>query len=444
MQLTEVAHVIQGNLQGENLHFSAIATDSRKLNSGEVYVALVGENFDGHHFIKEVETKGAVAAIVNRPVESTMPLIIVEDTLKALADLASYHRQQFHCPIIAVTGSCGKTTTKMLLTNVFAQKGQVLSNPASFNNSIGVPLTLLQLDNNHDFAITELGANHLGEIDFLSRLVQPQVSIITNAGPAHLKGFGDLNGVAKTKGEIFNGLTAGGVAIINIDDAKAPYWLEKAAAFRIITFGLSPKADVYAKEIIFDEFAKPSFYLVTPAGYCKIKLPLMGQHNIYNALAASAAAFALGLDLNLISCGLEQAEAVVKRLVEYKGKTGAIVIDDSYNANPASMLAAIRLLTQRSNHSILVVGDMLELGEKTADFHHQMGLQAKELGVKQLFCLGEYSQLAAQSFGQSSMHFMDHASLINALKPQLNPKVTVLVKGSRGMTMEKIVEAIRE
>lgn len=444
MQLNEIEKIVQGKLCGPNIGFSGINTDTRKLNPGELFIALSGDNFDGHHFIAEAEQKGAAAALVMHPIETQMPIIIVKDTIKALADLAAHHRQQFQCPIIAVTGSCGKTTTKMFLANVFSQKGKVLANPASFNNSIGVPLTLLQLTASHDFAVTELGANHLGEIDSLSRLVQPQVSIITNAGPAHLKGFGDLDGVAKTKGEIFHGLTAEGVAIINADDAKAGYWLNKAAAYRIVTFGLSEAAEISAKEIKFNVRAQPSFVLVTPQGEITVNLPLMGRHNIYNALAAAAAAYALNIDLDSISKGLEQGEAVVKRLVEYQGQAGSIIIDDSYNANPASMLAAIELLAQRSNHSILVMGDMLELGDQTPDFHHQVGVQAKQLGIKQLFCLGEYSQSTAKAFGSLGSYYSDHNALIDALKSQLNTGVTVLVKGSRGMVMEKVVEAIRE
>lgn len=444
MQLSDLAHIVHGQLQGQNKEWLGVSTDTRQLQPGQLFIALKGEHFDAHDFIELAEQKGAAAAIVHRPVTSKIPLIYVPDTLQALADLAFDHQSKFSCPRIAVTGSCGKTTSKMLLANVFATVGNVLSNPASFNNAIGVPLTLLQLTADYQYAITEIGANHLKEIGVLARLVKPKVAIITNAANVHLEGFGDIDGVAKTKGEIFEGLTADGVAVINADDAKADYWRQLASAYRIITFGINQLADIYAENITLDARGNPHFTLFTPEGCCNIQLPIMGTHNVYNALIAAAAAYIFNIKLDNIRQGLENATAVSKRLVEYKGQADAIVIDDSYNANPASMLAAIQLLTQRSRQTILVMGDMLELGPRTDEFHHQVGIQAKQHGVKQLFCLGKYSESAARAFGDCGFSFENRDQLIDALKPQLNKEVTVLVKGSRGMAMEKIVAAIKK
>lgn len=444
MKLTEAALLLRAELRGMDAVFEGVSTDSRTLKPGQLYFALRGEKFDGHDFILNAARAGATAAVISQETQADIPCLKVTNTRQALAELARFHRQQFSIPMIAVTGSCGKTTTRGLLASIFSQVGEVLASVNSFNNDIGVPLTLLQLTPTHQFGIFEMGANHSGEIAFLTHLVHPDVAIITNAAQAHLEGFGDLAGVACAKGEIFQGLGSGGFAIINADDSHANFWRQLAGSRRVLTFGIENSADVRALNINYNDNGLPRFELHCGGESCEINLPLLGAHNIYNALAAAAAGYSQGLPLTAIQKGLHEVQAEKRRLVEQQIPGGAAMIDDSYNANPLSMRAAIAILARRSGERILVMGDMRELGEDARLYHQQIGLDAKNSGIDHLFCFGDLSRHAAQAFGRRAYFFADQKELIQALKPYMRESVTVLVKGSNSMQMDKVVSALRD
>lgn len=444
MKLSEAARILHAQLRGQDAAFNGVSIDTRTLQPGQLYIAIRGEKLDGHDFISQAIQAKAAGAMVSQDNIEGLPVVKVANTRQALADLARFHRQQFNLPIIAVTGSCGKTTTKALLTSVFGQAGKVLSNVKSFNNDIGVPLTLLELTHQHQYAITEMGANHAGEIAFLTHLVHPSVAIITNAAQAHLEGFGDLDGVACAKGEIFQGLSAQGVAIINADDNYADFWRQLAGSRKVITFGVEKPADVSARHIQYNENGQPSFELWIAGQSAPVQLQLMGKHNVHNALAAAAAGHALALPLPVIQAGLNSASAEKRRLVEQRSPQGAVIIDDSYNANPLSVRAAIELLALRAGERILVMGDMRELGEKAVLYHQEIGEAAKNSGIQQLFCYGDLTRHTAAAFGKKAYFFADRDELIQALKPQLREQVTVLIKGSNSMQMDQVVAALRD
>lgn len=442
MKLKQAAEILNGILHGIDNDFNFVSIDSRTLMAGDLFFAIQGEHYDGHDFVEAAAHAGAIAAVVSQLVDTNIPLLKVNDTHKALILLAEYHRNQMAIPIVAVTGSCGKTTTRSLLESIFKQCGTTLASEKSYNNNIGVPLTLLRLTPQCQFAVCELGANHAGEIAELTRLVKPDVAIITNAAPAHLEGFGSLQGVATAKGEIFQGLKPGGVAIINADDNYADYWRQLNKQNKVITFGINKKADIKARDIHFDKNGQPLFTLISPVGEIKINLQIMGVHNVMNALAAAAASLALDIQLEMIKKGLESGTAVNKRLVEKKGYAGATIIDDSYNANPLSVSAAMDVLMNKSGLKILVLGDMRELGTQSEQFHQQIGKEAAVKKIDKLYCYGQQSKITALEFGPNAHHFQNKDELIQALKKELADNVTVLIKGSRSMRMELIVEAL--
>ena len=444
MKLSEVAKIVHSDLVGQDAEFKDVSTDTRSIQSGNLFIALRGPNFDANNFVNKAEAQGAVGAIVSRIVATTLPLICVNNTLEALVQLARHQREQINIPIISVTGSCGKTTTCALLASVFQQCGNVLVSKKSFNNHIGLPLTLLQLHHNHSYAIFELGANHPGEIAFLSKLVRPSVTIITNAGLVHLKGFGSLEGVAKAKSEIFEGLTLDGTVIINNDDHFTQFWHRLSGSREVFTFGVDQPADIMAKNIMINVDGRLIFRLILPDSQIEIQLPLIGVHNIANALASAAAAYVQKLPLSAIKTGLESVTPVNRRLVEQKGYQDAIIIDDSYNANPLSVSAAIAVLAKRPGHSILVLGDMLELGEDDKKLHWDIGKRALESGINQLYCYGILTKHTVNAFGKSAYHFNDQYRLLSALKNDLNAHVVVLIKGSLSMRMDNIVKVLLE
>lgn len=444
MKLSQVAKIVSSDFNGKDEEFESVSADTRTLQPGTLFVALQGSRFDGNNFVEKARERGAVGALVTRIIEIELPLILVSDTLTALAQLANYQRKQIQLPIIAVTGSCGKTTTRALLASIFRQCSNILVSEKSFNNSIGVPLTLLRLRAEHNYAVIELGANRPGEISSLTQLVRPAIGIITNAAPAHLEGFGSIEGVANAKGEIFQGLSGNGVAVINADDCFANFWHSLVGKRRVITFGVNHPADITAKNIKTNSAAQPAFQLITPKEEICIQLPLIGVHNVSNALAAASAAYAEGLSLAAIKTGLEAVSAVTGRLAEQKGYRGAIIIDDSYNANPLSVSAAIDVLAKRKGNSILVFGDMLELGENCHQFHRKIGERALQSGIQQLFCYGNFTQLTAKTFGKNAYHFNNQNQLLSALKDQLHENCVVLIKGSFSMNMSRIVRALIE
>ncbi len=422
--------------------FQSISIDTRTLQPGDVFVALVGDNFDGHDYIKEAEQKGAIAAVVDHEVKCNIPLIKAEDTCYALGELAAIKRQHADIPVIAITGSCGKTTTKAMLASILNIYGKTLATKENLNNNIGVPLTLLQLQPRHEFAVIEIGANQVHEIAYSAKLAEPNIAVITNAAPVHLEGFSDLDGVARVKGDILQGLTNDGIAILNADDKYFNFWQSLLKGQRSLSFAIQKPADFYAENIIIDEEHRTHFILHSPLGNKPIHLQMVGTHNVMNALAASCSAYAAGASLAAIKVGLETMLPVAQRMLHKKGYNGAVIIDDSYNANPRSMEAALQVLMHGCGEKILVVGDMGELGVKREQYHHKLGIKARELGVHRLYAVGQLTKSTAQAFGEKGYYFTNRNELIAAINAILAPDVTVLVKGSKVNKMWEIVAAL--
>ena len=442
--LFAAAQRIGATLSGDNAGFSRVITDTRQLSSGDLFVALKGDRFDGHEFVAQAAAQGAVGALVSRKIECALPQIVVGDTLTALQAYAASWRHDFDLPVVAVTGSNGKTTTKQLLSAIAAARGPVLATQGNLNNHIGLPLTLLSMRREHRTAVIEMGANHLGEIALLTELTRPNIGVITQAGDAHLEGFGSREGVARGKGELFAGL-AGGVAVINADDAYAPLWREMAAGSSVISFGFSVHADVRALHVQPHPHDAPTgmrFELRAPEGGQTVTLPLPGQHNVSNALAAAACGVALGMDLRDIAAGLARVEAPQGRVNWKQTPEGARLLDDSYNANPTSLRAGMELLAALPGQRILVLGGMAELGPEAPRLHHEAGRAAKTLGINRLYTLGALAGEAAQAFGEGAQAFENVDELADALRPQLNKNVALLVKGSRSSRMERVVAAL--
>lgn len=443
MKLSTLATQLQGKICGSDASYTGFSLDSRHIKPGQLFIAIVGDQFDGHDFIELAKQRGAVAAVVDRPMAIDFPLLHVLDTRKALGALAKHHRHQFSIPIIALTGSCGKTTTKEMIVAILNESGLVLTNNKNFNNDIGVPLTLLNLTAQHRYAVIEMGANHLGEIAYLSQMTNPDVALITNIGLAHLQGFGSMAGVARAKAEIFSGLCAKGVAVVNADDSFSKTWQKQLAPYRVVRFGLSDKANFLATSIQIDAQGKASFLLQSPSGEeCMIGLTLPGQHHVMNALAAAAAASQLGIGLADIKIGLEKTQPVPGRVNVIKTRTGATIIDDSYNANPSSVAVGLKLLLHYPGRHILVMGDMAELGENADHYHRQIGQLAKELNVEEVYTCGALSALTAEAFGVKAKHYANQEELIVALKLKLQNKVTILIKGSRSARMDKVAAVL--
>ncbi len=448
MMLSELARQVDGELRGADRRFEAIGTDTRTLGAGTLFIALQGRNFDAHEFLATAAARGAVAALVQRDAPTGLPVVRVADTRLALGRLASAWRDRFAIPLVAVTGSNGKTTVKGMLAAILAARGAVLSTRGNLNNDIGVPLTLLNLRSDHRAAVIEMGANQPGDIEYLTRLARPTVALITNAAPAHLAGLGDIAGVAREKGQIFSGLAPDGCAVINADDPREGLWRVMAAPHRSVSFGLRYPADVTARDLHLNAALGCSFTLTTPAGEAAVELRLSGRHNVMNALAAAAAAHAVGLGVADIAYGLESMRAVERRLQLRRGIHGARVIDDSYNANPGSVKAALEVLAVggADGEKILVLGDMGELGNAGQALHEQVGRQARAIGVSRVYAVGELARTVAGAFGKGAAHFPDQGALIAALRADLAAlapaPVTVLVKGSRSMRMEYVVDAI--
>ena len=440
MRLSEAAGVLHGKVIGEDVAFHAVSTDSRTVQAGDLFVALRGERFDGHAYVAECLQRGAAAALVSQQVAGAGSQLVVADTRVALGLLAAYWRSQFSIPLVAVTGSNGKTTVKEMLAAILraAAGGDaaVLATQGNLNNDIGLPMTLLKLRGQHRYAVAEMGMNHAGEIAYLTRLGKPDVALVNNALPAHLEGLGSVEGVARAKGEIFQGLGAGGTAIINADDAYAPLWRELAAPHRIQTFGLEQTADVSADYQLNADGSEVT--LKTPEGSARLHLPAAGLHNVRNALAATAAALAVGVTLEAVVNGLQQFSGAKGRLQRKSGLQGCTVIDDTYNANPASMRAAIDVLAACPGKRVLVLGDMGELGADAEQLHAEIGQYVRAARLDGLLTLGEMSRAYAGE------RYDTPEQLADALRPQLDNTTTVLVKGSRFMRMERVVALITE
>lgn len=450
MLLSQAAQALGGKLIGPDIRFNAVSTDSRAIASGDLFVALQGERFDGSAFVASAMQGGAVAALVNTNkveglasvLNSETSILAVEDTRLALGHLAAHWRAQFAIPVVAVTGSNGKTTVKEMLASILgAAAGSadaVLATRGNFNNDIGMPLTLLKLRSTHRFAVIEMGMNHPGEIDYLTRLARPDVAIINNASGAHLAGLGSVEAVAQAKGEIFSGLPENGIAVINADDEFAPLWKELAGKHTVIEFALERAVAILAQWQVRGYGAY--IEVDTPQGSFNAHLQVPGAHNVRNALAATAAAVGLHIPLSAIAAGLEKFSGVGGRLQRKSALHGAVLIDDTYNANPASMSSAIKVLVQAEGKKILVLGDMGELGDDAARLHGEIGAEAQRMGVDEMLALGDLSIHAVREFGAGARHFERIEDLLAALDQDMDADSTVLVKGSRFMKMERVVQ----
>ena len=444
MTLKEIQNITNAKLIGDESKLDSscvvrgVNTDSRTIKHGELFVALKGDNYDAHDFISHALDRGASAYLLEREIAGIHPALVVKNTRLAFGQIAKAWRQQFNYPIVAVTGSNGKTTVKEMLSSIFSIQGNVLATKGNFNNDIGVPITLYRLSDNHDSAVIEMGANHMKEISYLTNLVNPDVAIITNAGSAHIEGFGSLDNIAKAKGEIFEGLSDDGVAIINYDDSHFSYWKGLVSNKKIISFGSSSNADVS-----FVSREKNSLTIKIKNGSdFDLILPLLGKHNILNALSAIAASVALNIKTEFIKQGLESMQAVPGRLEQKQGINNSVVIDDTYNANPTSLAAAIDVISGFTGEHHVVLGDMGELGEDSIHLHKQAGNTIKQSKVKYLYTLGESSQSTSNEFGSGAQHFSSKDNLVSQLNKNLKQGDVVLVKGSRSMQMENIVNSI--
>lgn len=440
--LADVARVTGGRLVGANCAFDSVSTDTRTLPPGALFVALKGPSFDAHDFAEQARKQGAVGALVERELSSPMPQVVVVDALRALSEFARAWRESFAIPVVGVTGSNGKTTTKEIIGAILSLRGPCLVTQGNLNNHIGVPLMLMRLHAAHRAAVIEMGANHEGEIAALAALARPTVGVITNAGAAHLEGFGDLDGVARGKGELFRALGAERVAVINADDVYADYWRQSTRA-RILTFGLQ-RADFSARSVRSMAGDEPgyAFEMTTPLGACEMRLALAGEHNLRNALGAAAAAYAAGANLDEIARGVASMRAVSGRLQIKPAMRGAHLIDDSYNANPSSVRAGVDALQTLAGRHWLILGDMMELGASADELHAQIGEYAREHGIERLWTVGAKAKLASQAFGAGGEHFSDLDALTAAARRELAADVTVLIKGSRVNRLERVVAAL--
>ncbi|MGE5489951.1 MAG: UDP-N-acetylmuramoyl-tripeptide--D-alanyl-D-alanine ligase [Actinomycetota bacterium] len=429
---------------GADVLLDGVSSDTRNIAAGQLFVALKGERFDAHDFLAQARDQGAVAVLVSSAgrLPAGLPAVVVADTRLALGRLAAVWRARYDIPVVAVTGSNGKTTTKEMVAAILkAQFGDaVLATRGNLNNDIGLPLTLLGMNDEHQAAVIEMGMNHPGEIDYLTRIGKPTVALVTNAQRAHLQGMGDLDEVAREKGSIFNGLKTDGVAVVNADDRYADFWCRAAAGHSVLTFGIDQPADV--RGIVSQYGLETQVHLVAPQGEVEFSLNTPGRHNARNAVAAAAACLAAGVSLNAVAKGLSAFAGVKGRLQRRAGQNGAVILDDTYNANPDSVRAGIDVLASTVGRKLLVLGDMGEIGDASAQYHDEVGGYAKSQGIDLLYSLGDASQLAARNFGEGGRHFRNPDDLVAALKPELAQGTTVLVKGSRFMKMERIADAI--
>lgn len=441
LALKEIALWTGGTLAGADAIAHAVSTDTRTLQAGDLFVALVGEQHDGHAHVVQAAARGAVGALVARRVDGALPQVVVGDTLRALGDLASAVRAQRDVTVLGITGSNGKTSVKALTRAIMSRCGATHANTANFNNEIGLPMTVLSMPEDTRFAVLEMGAGKPGDIAYLAAIARPSVAVVNNVGPAHLERLHSLEGVAETKGAIYRALPADGIAVINADDAFASYFAGLAGSRRQLRFGLAQPADVTVRDLRLDADGS-TFTLVLPGGDAAVQLPLPGRHNVCNALAAAALAHAAGAPLAAIVAGLAQAEGVGGRLRKVLLADGATLIDDAYNANPGSALAAVATLALQPGERWLVLGNMAELGPAAGALHAEVGRAAKAQGIERLFAVGALAAEAAQAFGADARVFADQDALVAALRSGLHPGVTVLVKGSHSSHMERVVAAL--
>ena len=440
--LAKVAATMHGELHGADHGFRGVSTDTRSLRKGELFFALQGPNFDGASFVDAAARGEASGAVVNAALETDLPVIVVDDTLDALSKVAADWRAQMPATVVGITGSNGKTTLKEMVASCLSLEAETLPTAGNLNNEIGVPLMLARLGPEHRYAVIEMGANHAGEIAHLAALVKPSIVAITNAAPAHLEGFGSLEGVSKAKGEILSVEPRPDRAILNADDEFFPYWRSLVEDIEVSSFGLAPQADFRASDVYATDHGS-AFTLHMPESEIQVSLPLLGAHNVLNACAAAAIVSALGLDDERIKAGLEHSEPVAGRLQPVRSASGDTLYDDSYNANPVSVVAAAKFLAAQPGDSWLVLGDMAELGDDEEEMHAAVGSDLKNAGIGHLVATGPLCRQTVDAFGEGAEWFDTREAMIDHLKASLDGNGSVLVKGSRSTGMEMVVEALK-
>lgn len=443
LSLQQIADYMGATLIGSSIDINRISTDTRQILTGDLFVALRGENYDAHNFLAQAKDAGACALVLEKESSDIhLPQLLVADTTRALGAIAALIRSQFDGVVAAITGSCGKTTVKEMLAEILSTHGKVHATKGNFNNHIGMPLTLFNLSADDKFAVLEMGASAGGEIDYLVQLARPHIALVNNVMPAHVEGFGSVDAIARAKAEIYQGLNESGVAIINLDDSYASEMMCELPTQNKLTFSVfNSSADVYAKNIQ-QQSQGTIFSLCTPNGQCEVTLHVIGRHNLANGLAASCCAIAAGASLSSIAAGLDRFKAVDGRLNIEEGVAGCIVVDDSYNANPGSVCAAIDAVKNIPGNKILVLGDMAELGSEAESSHKMIGEYAQTAGFQHLYSAGILSRDAVDSFGINAEAFNDKDSLVEKLITQVSKETVVLIKGSRSARMEVVAQAL--
>lgn len=447
--LSQMAHITGGELVGDDLSITAVSTDTRAIENGSLFVALIGERFDAHDFCQQAAEAGAGALLVQKRLDVNVPQIVVTDSKIALGELAAWVHHSCQTPTVAITGSCGKTTVKEMVASILQLKGQVLFTAGNFNNDIGVPLTLLRSQAENDYAVIELGANHIGEIAYTTQLVKPDIALVNNVAAAHLEGFGSIDGVKQAKGEIYQGLSAGGVAIVNLDSHGDALWQPVLADKKVITFSqANPQANFYASDVTMNEEGKASFTLHIPDDSQQIELSLgiIGQHNVANAIAASIIALQMGATSEEIQSGLMHLNKVKGRVDVEQLSPSVKLIDDSYNASVPAMKAAVDLLGAFKGQRWLILGNMAELGEESLALHRQVGEHAAPLKFEHVLTYGTDARVISDLC--DGIHFETHQEMIDYIKQHLDQTVsenhTILVKGANGARMFEVAAALKE
>lgn len=445
--LSELAQELGGELLGDNVEVSSLSTDTRSISVGDTYLALVGDNFNGNKFMDEAFANGANAAIVSdtsAQKDSSNSVIKVRDTHIALGKIASMSRSNSSAKILALTGSQGKTTVKEMMGAILSCEGSTLITQANLNNTIGVPLTLLNINKEHEYAVIEMGADCHGEIEFSATITKPDIAMLTNANAAHIEGFGSLQGIVEAKGEIIDPTSNDATIILNADDPNLSQWIERAGERKIVQFSEgNDKADGFARNIEVGANGVVNFELHTPIGKTPIVLQVLGRHNVINAVAAALAAVTAGAGIDSVKAGLESLAPVQRRLAPIKGINNCCVVDDTYNASPNSFMAAIDVLMSFPEKKILVAGDMRELGSEANDSHFLVGEYAANAGVDELWAIGELSKFTTEGFGSKSIYFEDKQALISQCKAEASSDVVFLVKGSLGSQMDEVVKGLQ-
>lgn len=450
LTLTSIARITNGTLVGADSTIEQVTTDSRVQQENGLFIALIGDKFDAHDFIDQAVANGAKGLIVSQQQETEVAQVVVADTQKALAQIASYVREQVNPKVIAITGSAGKTSVKEMVASIlrsFTQsEHQVLATKGNFNNHIGVPLTLLNLNEDHKFAVIEMGANHKGEIAYCASIAKPDVSVINNIEAAHIEGFGSIEGVAQAKQEIYQALSNNGIAVINLDSQFSDRWLEKYSELQKVTVSRHKDARFSAHNCTITTQGKVQFMLRHSDKGCEqsltVTLQTPGTHNISNALVAAALAHCVGADMESIQSGLQETTSVKGRLDCKQGKSGTLIIDDTYNASVGSVKAAIDYLATLDGHKCLVLGDMAELGEASEDYHTEVGEYAAKKSIDELLACGNKVNHSVIAFGLGGKLLSSKEKLIEELLAEINSKKNILVKGSRSAQMEQVVEAL--